>query len=412
MKKIYLLIFMMVFLCLSSCADAMPDEYLVDNTEVEEEIDYGIIDDSLYTPSESMVYSMRQPLFVNLPGMVLLNDQEAHNGAVHLTYVNKANTTEYFFCFDALCNHGDCIGGYGGAFLFVENWIWFSGTQQLYATARPPSELNLMASSDGNLYQIDIDTQEYQLVYRGNGSEILAIYANEKYIYLRRMNADGQMDIVRFHPKSGKAKTMVPPTGRKFSALIVSGDTILVNFTDEYGQMYQTDERFSYYEPIYVPMQPIYMDQETVYYSESTTGISVGWGVSARSICSYNLDTKEKRNIFTYDGEDHCVRVVGYGGGYIYYLLNPLRGGTYVHPGRILYRVPIEGGESEPMVNFGKDHTGLDYELFVDMVAVYDGTIYCHLKTDANGPFVDRYGTLTQDQDGVWAFRKLPVGDE
>ncbi|MBQ7338703.1 MAG: hypothetical protein IJW40_09670 [Clostridia bacterium] len=405
---------LLAVLLLISCAASMPDEYKIDDSE-EEMIDYGIIDDSLYTPNESMVYSMRLTEFVNLPGMVLLNDQEAHYGGIHLSYVNKANVTEYYFCFDPLCNHHYCMGGYGGDFKWVENWVWSVADDNVYATAEPPEDVDSTAKSDGNLYCIDLDTQEYEMVYEGNGTPISQIYANEDYIFLSRQHKDGYHEIIRYDPIKKKAEKMTPLAGKQFASLMVSGDTILVIFNDNYRTIYQTNNNFSHFVATSLPLQPIYIDQNMMYIAENVNGVSAGWDGSARSICRINIDTEEKETIITYAGDEFSVCVVGYGGGYVYYLLNPIQAGTTTVVsafGRILYRVPIEGGEPEPMVNFGKEHTGLKYDMNVDQVVVYDGTIYCHLKASNSGYFVDRYGTLTQDQDGVWTFQKLPVGDE
>ena len=369
------------------------------------------IDDTLYTASESRVWSFRQPLFVNLPGMVLLNDQETHHGGIHLNYINKRNVKEYYFCFDALCDHNDCFGGYGGDFHYVEHWVWSDADQHLYATALLPSDISVIDQSDGNLYRIDMTTQEYTRVYEGNGNPFRSLYANDQYIYMTRLHTSGYTEIVRFDPIGQKAKTMSPPSGRQFSTLIVSGDTILVSFTDDYLQMYRTDTAFTDFEAVDLPLQPLYVDGQCVIFTQDDTGTSVGWGASARSICVYDMETEKTSTVISYVGEDIGVRVVGYGSGYVYYLLNPLSGGTFVHPGRILYRVSLSGGEAEPMVNFGMDDTGLEYELYVDMVCVYDGAIYCHLKTDSKSYFVDRYGVLAQNDDGLWTFSKLPVGD-
>ena len=411
MKKIIVCVMAIILLVSSySCASVMPpqNDQHDHNFSTEESV---VIDDTLYTARESRVWSFRQPLFVNLPGMVLLNDQETHHGGIHLNYINKRNAKEYYFCFDALCNHNDCIGGYGGDFHYVEHWIWSDADQHLYATALLPSDISIIDKSDGNLYKIDIETQEYKQVYRGNGNPIRSLYANDRYIYLTRLHASGYTEIVRFDPIQQKAQTMSPPSEHQFSTLIVSGDTILVNFTNDYLQMYRTDDSFSAYEAVDIPLQPLYVDGGNVIFAQDANGASVGWGASARSICVYDMETEQTSTVISYSEEDISVRIVGYGGGYVYYLLNPLSGGTSVHPGRILYRVSLSGGEAEPMVNFGMDYTELEYELYVDMVCVYDSTIYCHLKTDSKSYFVDRYGILTLEDDGFWTFSKLPVGD-
>ncbi|MBQ7338050.1 MAG: hypothetical protein IJW40_06305 [Clostridia bacterium] len=392
-----------------SCAHEMPQDSGFEHSD--EKIEHAApIDRSIFTPEESMVYSYITPYFCNIPGMVLLNDQEAHGGGMHMSYVNKADLKEYFFCFDALCNHTSCLFGYNGPLCYIENVIWSPSDGCLYATAIVSDPEN-RAPNDGVLYRVDMDTMVAKRVIDSNGEPLSRLYASESDIFVTRKLQTGGYEILRYHPQSGEVLSIQAPEGRAFKLLRVSGEVILVSFMDD-PTLYQTDRNFSEYRATELPRKFLYLDQNVVVSAASADGEPVVWETSARSIQTIRVDTGEIQTLLSYD--DLNVRVVGYGGGYVYFILNPIakEDETQVeHCGNILYRVSTDGGKAEPMIDFSAAHTGRADDLYVYWAACYDGVVYCNVRCDTPGKFVEMYGTITMSENGEWVFSTLKEGD-
>lgn len=337
-----------------------------------------------------------------MPGMVLYTN---HN---RLSFINKETGKSYLYCFDPLCDHGDnCITNTNPYTLY---YYWSMIDDCLYAT-----QFNLeTAGNDGNFYRIDPNTQEMEQVFHGNGNEFFTIYVNEQYFFFERALKDGGYEIIQFDPMTEKATTMTPPQGKTFSMLYVAGDTILVGFMDE-PYVYVTNDEFVVYQNTTLVGSDIdYIDGSNVY---SVTRKETSSDATARNtmLTRYNLKTKEKKVLLAVDDDTSFIATIAFDGNYIYYRLNtytPTADGHWKrHRGTLLYRISVDGGESEPMIDFSGAHTGLEYDMYAYAAACYDGVIYCNLSSDNSPESVDIFGTITQGDDGVWVYQNVEAGD-
>lgn len=388
MKRLFVFLFAIILL-LCSCTTEMPN-----NSNNEQ---WDVIDEELFTLSESLLCNPYNRVFRNMPGMVLYSDP------CQLYYINKTTGEKHLFCFDPLCDHVDesCVVNSNSYALY---YLWSPADGCLYASQ---FDMNT-GGNDGNFYRINTNTQEQELVIQGNGNEFRYMYANEDYFYFTRALKDGGFEILRYDPIKEKTLTMSPPDGRLFCDLFVSGDTILASFMDD-SQLYLTDADFTSYTKTELDsMMLTYMDGTTVYAAVDSDGKSTGYLNTARELFRYDLLTQTKETILSV--EDVALATIGFDGKYIYYRLNPLKEGSdsqAAEYGDILYRISVDGGEGEPLINFSMEHTGLDYELYAYMVCCYDGVIYCNIRSETRGISVDEVGTITQDEDGVWVFQTI-----
>ncbi len=392
-RKLYrhlIFIFLITVCLLCSCTQELPDHSDKESTDV--------IDRTLFTHSEALLYKARSRVFRNLPGQVLFTTNQ-----MELHYVNKNTGVAHSFCYDPLCDGESCLAHTNP---FARHYIWCPADDCLYATQLDPYTMG----NDGNLYRIDLFTQEQEMVLLGNGNEIRSIGANDSYLFLLRYKQDGGFELVRYDPIHEEQTIIQAPDGKDFFEVCVSGDTLLVTFQDE-PYAYWTDSSCHNYQKTELT-DVVYMDQVLIYLLTDNTDQSVGLTNAARHLDRYNLLTGETTRLLSVA---HTVlEPVGFDGKYVYYILNPL---NPIEPtqvlshGTLLYRVPIIGGESEPLVDFGKEHTELPYDLYVYEVCCYDGVIYCNVKSDKSDNSVDDFGIITQGDDGVWVYRSVEIED-
>lgn len=397
MKHIIIcLLILIVFL--SSCATEMPGAFPQEPNTGEEDIavtEPDIIDASLFDAADNLICNPYNRVFRNIPGMVL---HTARAYGDRLFYINKKTDEQRIFCFDPLCDHQDCVASVSP---YAQYYLWSPADNCMYATGYDM----MTGGNDGHLYRIDMTTQESVLVVEGNGNEWRQMFANEEYIYLSRALKDGGFEILRYDPLSKRLETMSPPQGRIFSDLKVSGNTILVSFMDE-PLSYLTDCDFASYAPTALNSRVLYLDGMVAYIASDEQELDVGRVNTARHLDRYDLNTGERTRLLSVDGV--IFDPVGFDGDYVYYLLNPLKEGTndrMEEYGDILYRISVNGGEGEPLVNFDMKYTGLKYEVYVYETCCYNGLIYCNVKSESREYSAEHFGTITQNADGVWIFQ-------
>ncbi|MBQ7338633.1 MAG: hypothetical protein IJW40_09315 [Clostridia bacterium] len=389
-----------------SCADEMlpvePDMEMVQEQK-EEPME---IDDSLYMPSDNDIFYRGHSYFSNLPGMVLVMDQNIHWGGVHLSYINKANQKEYYFCYDSLCDHSECDTGYAGMFVYPDYFVWSSVDQNLYALRGKDGTAH---SSDGALYRFDLYTQEVEKVIPSNGNAFRSVYATDRYILLERYNGDSGKDIIRFDPLTDQYKSITPPQGRTFNSLYVAGETVLVAFIDD-PYYYLTTTAFDEYQPTAM-RTCIYLKGTTAYGTADIDGNVVNTQQPHRVLYRQDLLTGEMTTLYTH--ENAGITTAGFDGEYIYFVL---RKEDEKNSGRslcdtVLYRISVNGGEPEPMLDFCKENTGLRTDFYATQVRSFDGVLYVVLKQVVSDGLMDIYGVISVE-DGQWRFDTLSVGDE
>ena len=383
------------WLILTSCAKEMPpsvqedpDTDIADNSPIApDEIDHAA-----FTESEHWLHNSYSRVFRNLPGMIMFTD------GGELCYINKRTGRQFSFCYDPLCDGESCIAHANPLAIY---YVWSPVDGCLYA-----SQYDLTtAGNDGLLYRLDFSSQEQKMVMMGNGNEIRYLAANKSHIFMLRMQKEGGCEILRYDPIKIVTDIIAPPQGKIFNNLHVSGDIILVWFQDD-PYAYLTDSSFSTYEKTELS-NIIYMDGAKVYYATDHSGMSVGRLISARNLYQYDLSTKETKHLLSSDNA--ALDPVGFDGAYVYYLLNPLREDDprqIAEYGDILHRISVNGGESEALIHFDQEQTGLAYELYAYEACCYDGVICCNVKSETRGTSVDEIWTLSRAADGTWSHHR------
>ncbi len=406
MKKQFICLMIAVAMCFTftSCANTLPP----DDTDLEDPKEAVPDPDmQLFNPADNQIFYKVSLDFANIPGMVLVMDQWIHYGGAHLSYIHKTNHKEYYFCFDPLCHHLECKIGYAGEFIVPWFFVWSPANQQLYSLRMKsvPSAL-----SDGALYRFDILTQETEVVVPSDGNRISAIFAGDRYILLERDRADSGREIIRYDPLTDQYQTITPPSGRVFRFFYAAGDTILLKFMDD-PVFYLTDPTFSSYKKTslttldFIAGRMAYLmvdeDENPTYYP--------GLG---RSIASYNLDTGETQLLIT--REVPGLSCVGCDGDYIYYHTGSLYSED---PRRIglnhttLYRVSVDGGDEEVMMDFSADSADLAENYYPSQVVRFDGVLYILLHPVAShSTSGDIYGMLVEE-NGAWQLVQFTAGD-
>ena len=410
MKRLSLLLGVLILLtAICSCATELPaTDPLASESDTEsyDQKTPSVIDRSIYTPEDSEILYKGYNDFANLPGMVLVMDQSIHYGGMHLSYINKADQKAYYFCADPLCNHDECDTGYAGMFVWPSYYVWSSVDQNLY-TLRGKDGYSY--ASDGALYLMDINTREVDVVVPTNGNKIYSIYATDNYILLERAGSETGKEIIRYDPLTKKSPSVVPPQGRIFRSLYVSGEIVLVAFMDD-PYYYLTTPKFEEYQPTAMKNFDFLLGT-TAYGVADIDGNTVDVQPPLRVLYKQDLLTGDVTTLYTH--EDSTIICVGFDGEYIYYVLSDPKpneqGRTNLH-GTVLYRIAVSGGEPEPMFDFCAENTGLRSDFYAAQVRSYDGVLYAILSQVISTGHLDVYGMITCD-DGQWRFDTLTAGD-
>ncbi|MBQ7338632.1 MAG: hypothetical protein IJW40_09310 [Clostridia bacterium] len=375
--------------------------------DVEQQGENAVIDGTLFTPSDNEIVYAGIQYFSNLPGMVLVMDQNIHWGGAHLSYVNKANMKEYYFCFDPLCDHMECPTGYAGFMIWPWYFVWSPASENLYALC---ADSKSTLRTDGALYRVDMYTQEIKQVVPTDGNKITAIYATNDHIYLKRERAESGINVIRFDPLTEKYETIAAPQGKIFWDFCISGETVLVRFIDE-SCICLTTLDFEEYTPISLQRYDFIVGT-TAYSTADFDGNYILDMASQRTICRYDLLSDEVKILTSF--ENAAVECVGCDGDYIYYILWSLADGD---PEKVsqrettLYRISVDGGEPEPMLDFCKENTGLRTDFYATHVQCFDGVLYAVLSQVVSDGLADIYGVISVE-DGQWRFDTLSAGDE
>ncbi|MBQ7338048.1 MAG: hypothetical protein IJW40_06295 [Clostridia bacterium] len=405
-------IILSILVLMFSCATEMPQKLPEPDggqtpQEQDEHEEAPALDFDIFTPEDNHIFYRRHRYFSNLPGMVLVMDQEIHSGGVHLSYIHKTNQKEYYFCFDPLCDHCECATGYAG--LFAQPWyfVWSLADQNLYALC---GKNFTMLNTDGALYRFDMNTQEVEIVVPTNGNSIREIFTGDRYILMQRDRAEGGCDILRFDPLSGDYQTITPPPGRTFLGIYAAGNTVLVRYMDS-PYFHLTDPSFANYTQTALTTCEFIVGNMAYGTTDADGAFTIKEALS-RNICSYNILTNAVETLVSQ--ENAGVVCVGCDGDYIYYGLYDLDESdptktTTRQTG--LYRVSIHGGDAEKMMDFERAQTNFEADYFANQVMCFDGVLYGVLHPVKSTGLGDIYGVLTQKDDGLWTFSKLPVGD-
>ncbi|MBQ7338701.1 MAG: hypothetical protein IJW40_09660 [Clostridia bacterium] len=371
MKRICMIVIAAVLL-LSSCTTEMPEDPVSqEQEETPTAPEPAEIDTSLY---EYSVIEQQSEFMLNLPGMLLVTDQA--RGAT-LYYVNKASGEERIFCLDPLCEHTSCVSQY---FYMPRNLVYHPYDGNLYGTT-----VQNGTGYGTELYCIEAMTQEVSLAWIGNGNDLTKyIYAYDQYILFTMERENGGYRLMRYDVESKTTEEIMPPEGRTFTKILyVSGDTILVSFTDDAG-WYLADADFTEYTPTNVT---------SIVYLNGDLAIGNVRNDQSRvtGLCYQSVHEEEQHVIL--DGNTPIL-TLGFDGEYVYYSEYYQDSSGNYQQGKALYRVALADGSVE--------HLG-DFPGILMEVSCFEGTIYYYYKTyvDLKPTFV--YGKLSETESGFVA---------
>ena len=366
----YCLLILFLLSLLLSCTREMPDDELLVPDEQQENVEIAPINRSLY--EDSGVFQNTKYM-KNLPGILLVCDQT--QGAT-LYYVNKESEEERIYCFDPLCKHGNCVAYH---FYLPRNLVYHPYDDAIYGTT---VQHGLGCGTE--LYRIDPQTQEIELVWQGNGNDLdRFLYAYEQYVFFVVENSEKGYDIMRYDAERDEVEQMAPPNGKAFMRFFyIQGEKIIVRFMDE-KEWYQTYEDFSQFISL-GSNGMTYFDQERAIQLISTEGEIFGFRVQY-------FGSEQTKVFFE---SDVSVLNLGYDGKYVYYAeyIQAANGSFLLD--EMLYRVCVDDGEVEQLCPLG----GTPME-----VACYDGNIYYHVKKYSDGSPDFFYGKLIETESGFVA---------
>ena len=352
-----------------SCADEMPEDQMIPDDQSGHK-EASPIDWSLYEENEIF---QNTKYIKNMPGVLLVCDQS--HGAT-LYYVNKASGEERIYCFDPLCQHGNCAAYH---FYLPRNLVYHPYDGCIYGTT-----VEHGLGSGTELYRIDLQTQEIEIVWPGKGNYLEQyLYAHEQYIYFPVKNEEKGYDVMRYDADTQELELMSAPKGKAFMKfLYICGDKIIVRFMDE-KELYQTDEDFSQFTPLGLEGLT-YFDQERVILPVATEGNIFGFKVQDFGSESATLFFESNVAILN----------LGYDGTYVYYAEYKQAVGGSAGLDDTLFRVCVDNGVVEELCSLG----GTPME-----IACYDGNVYYHTKKYLDGSPEFFYGKLVKTENGFVA---------
>lgn len=352
---------------------------------VQDEVDYPSygIDTSLYDEAAANRYNSRNGEFCSIPGMVLFANEGKATAFWRLYYYNKATDSADLFCFDPLCQHTSCV-----ARLFADpsDIVYCAFDGQLYGTPVSSGVRDGQPFGNDNLYRIDLDTMEITRVFEGDGNELLDIFTLDEYIFFRRVGEGGRRELFRYDVATEKYELLPAPEDRQFGAVIISGDAIYVNFSNEL-ELYRTNKDFSSFRNTGLLKHSSVVDTQ-MYWQEPAHGDD-----GSTTFYEGNLQTGAVREVGTYP---YNFEYQGFDENYLYVCIYGYETGVATARSSVLHRIDIKTGELERMLDCSADGSILS-------VHVDDGRVFLHQRRAQAGANADHtFWYLTQNDKGEW----------
>ena len=345
------------------------------------------IDTTLFCNDDDNHYRMGGDCFLNLPGMVMFKDQDFYFSGSGICYTNKTSKVASIYCFDSACNYklGECTA----RFFWRTCDAVYQPTDGLLYCLRTGEDM--LMSSDGNLYAYSLDTLEHEVVFEGNGAELIYLQTQNQYVYFGRATQEGYVDTFRYDVLSKTTEMLGQNLERRMIDLFIRYDQIFVLFEND-SELYLTDESFSFFDPTGLNSGDVTAIRYGKCYIGEQTGV-----VDTVDLYEYDIDTKQKRLIIA-GCEDYksCQTVTA---EYIYFTNSTKTK---------LSRCHIENGRIELLYDFSYIHESAQLR----GIKVYDGELYVSYRlNDKRSPVgkVNHFGNLVREDDG-WTFVDFKQG--
>lgn len=357
------------------------------NNNLQSDVDTTPIDKTLFSDDDDNHYRMGKDNFLNLPGMVMFKDQNFYFSGSGICFANKTSKVASIYCFDPLCEYefGICSARF---FWRICDAVYQKEDGKLYCL-RTGQEM--MLSSDGNLYAFSLDTMEHEVVFKGNGNELIFLQVQNNYVYFGRLDQDGYVQMFRYNVLSGDTELLGQNFERRMIDLYIRYDQIFVQFDDD-RQLYLTDESFSFFEPTGLETGSVTAIRHgKCYMAEKLTEADVV------DLYEYDIATKEKRMITTNcENYQTCQTVTA---EYVYF--------TNTDKSK-LSRCRITDGVVELLYDF----SNIDESAKFIGIKVYDGDLYIAYRVDDNRTVLGKathYGYLVNENE-TWRFVDFEQG--
>ena len=344
------------------------------------------IDTSRYSEDDDNHYRMGKDCFLNLPGMVMFDDQDFYFSGSGICYANKTSKVASIYCFDSSCEYvfGECTARF---FWRICDAV-YQPTDGLIYCLRTSEDA--IIASDGNLYAFSMETLEHEMVFQGDGRELRFLQVQNQYLYFGIATQQG-LDMFRYDVLTGETEMLGQHTERKIIDLFIRYDQIFVLFEND-DELYLTDEALSTFQATgLVTGNVTAIRHGKCYLAEKTDD------AGTVDLYEYDIATKQKRLIASEcENYGRCETVTA---EYVY----------FTNSGKTkLSRCRIEDGQVELLFDFSRLHESAR----IRGIKVYDGELYVSYEAeDRNSPVgkVNRYGNLVS-KDGEWTFVDFKQG--
>ena len=371
-----------VFICIALClglASCYPEDVPPDTEQERLPFeDPTPIDTTLFNAEEDNHSRFGRDCFLNLPGMIMFKDQDFYFSGSGICYANKTSKVASIYCFDSACNYklGECTA----RFFWRTCDAVYQPTDGLIYCLRTGE--NMLMSSDGDLYAFSPDTMEHEVVFHGNGAELIYLQVQNQYVYFGRATQEGYVDTFRYDVLSKTTEMLGQNLERRMIDLFIRYDQIFVLFEND-SELYLTDESFSFFDPTGLNSGDVTAIRYGKCYIGEQTGV-----VDTVDLYEYDIDTKQKRLIIA-GCEDYksCQTVTA---EYIYFTNSTKTK---------LNRCHIENGRIELLYDFSYIHESAQLR----GIKVYDGELYVSYRLeDKRSPVgkANHFGNLVRE-DGA-----------
>ena len=383
----WLVVMIGVLLLLSCAPSEMPEQEQETDDKQEPFIDLTPIDPSLYNEDDDNHYRYGRDCFLNLPGMVMFGDQDFYFSGSGICFANKTSKVASIYCFDPLCEHdlGYCSARF---FWRICDAVYQKTDNMIYCLR---TGVDLLMCSDGNLYAFSLDTQDYKVVFEGNGTELQHLQVQNWCVYFARMNEEAYLDWFRYDVSTKRTELLGLECERRMIDLFIRYEQIFVMFDGD-KELYLTDENFSFFEATGLNVgQDKYIRHGKCYIKEKTDD------EGTVDLYEYDIATKQKRLIVSgYENYGRCETVTA---EYLYF--------TNSDKSK-LSRCRIEDGQLELLYDFSIIHESAQLR----GIKVYDGELYVSYQMeDRRSPVgkANHYGNLVKEGNG-WTFVDFEQG--
>ena len=288
----------------------------------------------------------------------LLFKQQSMNALV--TY-NPALDTAQFFCYDPSCDHtikNDCTMQNlrtSSDFTYYDGYIYLK-----YA------EPYLVNNRIMGLARMSLDGSGLEVIYQIDPKSIVSMKAWNGYLYMLMVE---DTRIYRYDIASGEVDTLEHDVYSHYNGFAIIDEGIILHCAD--GKIRLSDHELKNQEELFPICRFVYCDG-TIYHAINEKN---GDAISAASIYSYDIDTKEDKLLTEFDGSV-ILMCADPDNAYAFKQKKEKQGGVSRVVGGELYKINRETGETTTV--FSSDI------IRVDSMYCIDGQLYAEMYTDGN----------------------------